>query len=185
MMEELLINSKDRMQKTIESFQNNLSKIRTGRANTTLLDHISIDYYGTMTPLSQVAAINVADSSTLTIQPYEKNFSAVIEKVIRESDLGLNPVSLGDLIRVPMPPLTEERRKDLIKVVKSDGENSKVSVRNIRRDSNDELKKLIKNKEISEDEERRLQDLIQKNTDLFIVEIDSMIGLKEKDLLTI
>ena len=121
----------------------------------------------------------------MTIQPYEKNFSAVIEKVIRESDLGLNPVSVGDLIRVPMPPLTEERRKDLIKVVKSDGENSKVSVRNIRRDSNDELKKLIKNKEISEDEERRLQDLIQKNTDLFIVEIDSMIGLKEKDLLTI
>ena len=184
-MEELLINSKDRMQKTIESFQNNLSKIRTGRANTSLLDHISIDYYGTMTPLSQVAAINVADSSTLTIQPYEKNFSAVIEKVIRESDLGLNPVSVGDLIRVPMPPLTEERRKDLIKVVKSDGENSKVSIRNIRRDSNDELKKLIKNKEISEDEERRLQDLIQKNTDLFIAEIDSMIGLKEKDLLTI
>jgi ribosome recycling factor len=184
-MEELLINSKDKMQKTIESFQNNLSKIRTGRANTSLLDHISIDYYGTMTPLSQVAAINVADSSTLTIQPYEKNFSAVIEKVIRESDLGLNPVSVGDLIRVPMPPLTEERRKDLIKVVKSDGENSKVSVRNIRRDSNDELKKLIKNKEISDDEERRLQDLIQKNTDLFIVEIDSMIGLKEKDLLTI
>ncbi|XOJ89911.1 ribosome recycling factor [Methylophilaceae bacterium Uisw_097] len=184
-MEELIINSKDKMQKTIESFQNNLSKIRTGRANTSLLDHISIDYYGTMTPLSQVAAINVADSSTLTIQPYEKNFSAVIEKVIRESDLGLNPVSVGDLIRVPMPPLTEERRKDLIKVVKSDGENSKVSVRNIRRDSNDELKKLIKNKEISEDEERRLQDLIQKNTDLFIVEIDSMIGLKEKDLLTI
>ena len=184
-MEELLINSKDKMQKTIESFQNNLSKIRTGRANTSLLDHISIDYYGTMTPLSQVAAINVADSSTLTIQPYEKNFSAVIEKVIRESDLGLNPVSVGDLIRVPMPPLTEERRKDLIKVVKSDGENSKVSIRNIRRDSNDELKKLIKNKEISEDEERRLHDLIQKNTDLFIVEIDSMIGLKEKDLLTI
>ena len=184
-MEELLINSKDKMQKTIESFQNNLSKIRTGRANTSLLDHISIDYYGTMTPLSQVAAINVADSSTLTIQPYEKNFSATIEKAIRESDLGLNPVSVGDLIRVPMPPLTEERRKDLIKVVKSDGENSKVSVRNIRRDSNDELKKLIKNKEISEDEERRLQDLIQKNTDLFIAEIDSMIGLKEKDLLTI
>ncbi len=142
-MEELLINSKDRMQKTIESFQNNLSKIRTGRANTSLLDHISIDYYGTMTPLSQVAAINVADSSTLTIQPYEKNFSAAIEKAIRESDLGLNPVSVGDLIRVPMPPLTEERRKDLIKVVKSDGENSKVSVRNIRRDSNDELKKLM------------------------------------------
>ena len=184
-MEELLTDSKVKMQKTIESFQNNLSKIRTGRANTSLLDHISIDYYGTLTPLSQVAAINVADSSTLTIQPYEKNLSAVIEKVIRESDLGLNPVGVGDLIRVPMPPLTEERRKDLIKVVKSEGESSKISVRNIRRDSNDELKKLTKNKEISEDEERRLQDIIQKNTDTFIAEIDTMIDVKEKDLLTI
>jgi len=184
-MEELLTDSKVKMQKTIESFQNNLSKIRTGRANTSLLDHISIDYYGTLTPLSQVAAINVADSSTLTIQPYEKNLSVVIEKVIRESDLGLNPVGVGDLIRVPMPPLTEERRKDLIKVVKSEGESSKISVRNIRRDSNDELKKLTKNKEISEDEERRLQDVIQKNTDTFIAEIDTMIDVKEKDLLTI
>ena len=184
-MEELLTDSKVKMQKTIESFQNNLSKIRTGRANTSLLDHISIDYYGTLTPLSQVAAINVADSSTLTIQPYEKNLSVVIEKVIRESDLGLNPVSVGDLIRVPMPPLTEERRKDLIKVVKSEGETSKISVRNIRRDSNDELKKLTKNKEISEDEERRLQDIIQKNTNTFIAEIDTMIDVKEKDLLTI
>ena len=184
-MEELLTDSKVKMQKTIESFQNNLSKIRTGRANTSLLDHISIDYYGTLTPLSQVAAINVADSSTLTIQPYEKNLSVVIEKVIRESDLGLNPVGVGDLIRVPMPPLTEERRKDLIKVVKSEGESSKISVRNIRRDSNDELKKLTKNKEISEDEERRLQDIIQKNTDTFIAEIDTMIDVKEKDLLTI
>ena len=184
-MEELLTDSKVKMQKTIESFQNNLSKIRTGRANTSLLDHISIDYYGTLTPLSQVAAINVADSSTLTIQPYEKNLSVVIEKVIRESDLGLNPVGVGDLIRVPMPPLTEERRKDLIKVVKSEGESSKISVRNIRRDSNDELKKLTKNKEISEDEERRLQDIIQKNTDTFIAEIDTMVDEKEKDLLTI
>ena len=184
-MEELLTNSKVKMQKTIESFQNNLSKIRTGRASISLLDHISIDYYGTLTPLNQVAAINVADSSTLTIQPYEKSLSTVIEKVIRESDLGLNPVGVGDLIRVPMPPLTEERRKDLIKVVKSEGETSKISVRNIRRDSNDELKKLTKNKEISEDEERRLQDIIQKNTDTFIAEIDSMIDVKEKDLLTI
>ena len=124
-MEELLIDSKDKMQKTIESFKNNLSKIRTGRANASLLDHMSIDYYGTLTPLSQVAAINVADSSTLTIQPYEKNFSVVIEKVIRESDLGLNPVGVGDLIRVPMPPLTEERRKDLIKVLKGMSEKSK------------------------------------------------------------
>jgi ribosome recycling factor len=184
-MEEFLVESKSKMHKTIESFQNNLSKIRTGRANISLLDHISIDYYGTLTPLSQVAAINVADSSTLTIQPYEKNFSAVIEKTIRESDLGLNPVGVGDLIRVPMPPLTEERRKDLIKVVKSEGENSKVSIRNIRRDSNDELKKLTKNKEISEDDERRFHDLIQKDTDFYISEIDKLIDLKEKDLLTI
>ena len=184
-MEEFLVESKSKMQKRIESFQNNLSKIRTGRANISLLDHISIDYYGTLTPLSQVAAINVADSSTLTIQPYEKNFSAVIEKTIRESDLGLNPVGVGDLIRVPMPPLTEERRKDLIKVVKSEGENSKVSIRNIRRDSNDELKKLTKNKEISEDDERRFHDLIQKDTDFYISEIDKLIDLKEKDLLTI
>ena len=184
-MEEFLVESKNKMQKTIESFQNNLSKIRTGRANISLLDHISIDYYGTLTPLSQVSAINVADSSTLTIQPYEKNFSAVIEKTIRESDLGLNPVGVGDLIRVPMPPLTEERRKDLIKVVKSEGENSKVSIRNIRRDSNDELKKLTKNKEISEDDERRFHDLIQKDTDFYISEIDKLIDLKEKDLLTI
>ena len=124
-MEELLTDSKVKMQRTIESFQNNLSKIRTGRASASLLDHISIDYYGTLTALSQVAAINVADSSTLTIQPYEKSLSTVIEKVIRESDLGLNPVGVGDLIRVPMPPLTEERRKDLIKIVKSEGESSK------------------------------------------------------------
>ena len=168
-MEEFLVESKSKMQKTIESFQNNLSKIRTGRANISLLDHISIDYYGTLTPLSQVAAINVADSSTLTIQPYEKNFSAVIEKTIRESDLGLNPVGVGDLI----------------KVVKSEGENSKVSIRNIRRDSNDELKKLTKNKEISEDDERRFHDLIQKDTDFYISEIDKLIDLKEKDGLTI
>tara|TARA_B100000035_G_scaffold148438_1_gene126557 strand:+ start:451 stop:1005 length:555 start_codon:yes stop_codon:yes gene_type:complete len=184
-MEEFLAESKSKMQKTLESFQNNLSKIRTGRANTSLLDHISIDYYGTLTPLSQVASVNVADSSTLTIQPYEKNFSDAIEKTIRESDLGLNPVGVGNLIRVPMPPLTEERRKDLIKVVKSEGENSKVSIRNIRRDSNDELKKLTKNKEISEDDERKLQDLVQKDTDFFISEIDKLISIKEKDLLTI
>ena len=184
-MEELLADSKVKMQKTIESFQNNLSKIRTGRANISLLDHISIDYYGTLTPLSQVAAVNVADSSTLTIQPYEKNFSAVIEKVIRESDLGLNPVGVGDLIRVPMPPLTEERRKDLIKVVKSEGENTKIAIRNVRRDANEALKKLTKDKEISEDDERRAQEEVQKMTDQFIVSVDQTIETKEKDLLVI
>ena len=161
-MEELLTNSKVKMQKTIESFQDNLSKIRTGRANVSLLDHISIDYYGTLTPLSQVAAVNVADSSTLTIQPYEKNFSAVIEKVIRESDLGLNPVSVGDLIRVPMPPLTEERRKDLVKVLKSMGEKGKVAIRNIRREANEDLKKKLKDKIISEDDNKNFEKNIQK-----------------------
>ena len=184
-MEELLTDSKVKMQKTIESFQNNLSKIRTGRANISLLDHISIDYYGTLTPLSQVAAVNVADSSTLTIQPYEKNFSAVIEKVIRESDLGLNPVGVGDLIRVPMPPLTEERRKDLIKVVKSEGESSKISVRNIRRDSNDELKKLLKDKKIGEDDEKKFEKQIQTFTDEHIKSVDDKVSAKEKEIMTI
>ena len=184
-MEEFLVESKSKMQKTIESFQNNLSKIRTGRANISLLDHISIDYYGTLTPLSQVAAINVADSSTLTIQPYEKNFSAVIEKTIRESDLGLNPVGVGDLIRVPMPPLTEERRKDLIKVVKSEGENSKVSIRNIRRDSNSSAKEEQNNGDISEDDLRRIEDRVQKETDKYISLVDEELKAKEADLLEI
>ena len=184
-MEEFLVESKSKMQKTIESFQNNLSKIRTGRANISLLDHISIDYYGTLTPLSQVAAINVADSSTLTIQPYEKNFSAVIEKTIRESDLGLNPVGVGDLIRVPMPPLTEERRKDLIKVLKNMGEKGKVSIRNIRREANEELKKKLKDKIITEDENKTFEKNIQKLTDVNIESIDKILSDKEKEILQV
>ena len=184
-MEELLTDSKVKMQKTIESFQNNLSKIRTGRAHAGILDHISVDYYGTQTLLTQLANITVADATTINIQPYEKTMIQTIEKVIRESDLGLNPSTSGELIRIPMPALTEERRKDLIKVVKSEGENSKIAIRNIRRDCDEILKKMSKVKEISEDDERRMQEEIQKITDEFIIEIDKLINAKEKDLLAI
>ena len=184
-MEEIKANVKTKMQKSLDSLKSNLSKIRTGRAHTGILDHINVDYYGTSTSLSQVASVTLADSTTINIQPYEKTMIAIIEKVIRESDLGLNPATSGEIIRIPMPPLTEERRRELIKVVKSEAENSKVSIRNIRREANDSLKKLIKNKEISEDDERRSQDEVQKNTDQFINEIDKLTDLKEKDLLVI
>ncbi|MDB4138709.1 ribosome recycling factor [Methylophilaceae bacterium] len=184
-MEEIKANVKTKMQKSLDSLKSNLSKIRTGRAHTGILDHINVDYYGTSTSLSQVASVTLADSTTINIQPYEKTMIAIIEKVIRESDLGLNPATSGETIRIPMPPLTEERRRELIKVVKSEAENSKVSIRNIRREANDSLKKLIKDKEISEDDERRSQDEVQKSTDQFINEIDKLTDLKEKDLLVI
>mgnify|MGYP000359605825 CR=1 FL=1 len=184
-MEEIKTNVKIKMQKSLDSLKSNLSKIRTGRAHTGILDHINVDYYGSLTSLGQVASVTLADSTTINIQPYEKTMIPVIEKVIRESDLGLNPATSGETIRIPMPPLTEERRRELIKVVKSEAENSKVSMRNIRREANDALKKLIKDKEISEDNERRSQDEVQKNTDQFINEIDKLTELKEKDLLVI
>tara|TARA_B110000967_G_C18553094_1_gene396357 strand:- start:60 stop:614 length:555 start_codon:yes stop_codon:yes gene_type:complete len=184
-MEEIKANVKTKMQKSLDSLKSNLSKIRTGRAHTGILDHINVDYYGSLTSLGQVASITLADSTTINIQPYEKAMIPVIEKVIRESDLGLNPATSGETIRIPMPPLTEERRRELIKVVKSEAENAKVSMRNIRREANDALKKLIKDKEISEDDERRSQDEVQKNTDQFINEIDKLTELKEKDLLAI
>jgi len=184
-MEEIRANVKNKMQKSLDSLKSNLSKIRTGRAHTGILDHINVDYYGSLTSLAQVASVTLADATTINIQPYEKTMIAVIEKVIRESDLGLNPATSGEVIRIPMPPLTEERRRELIKVVKSEAENSKVSMRNIRREANDALKKLIKDKEISEDDERRSQDEVQKNTDQFINEIDKLTELKEKDLLAI
>jgi len=184
-MEEIRVNVKNKMQKSLDSLKSNLSKIRTGRAHTGILDHINVDYYGSLTSLAQVASVTLADATTINIQPYEKTMIAVIEKVIRESDLGLNPATSGEVIRIPMPPLTEERRRELIKVVKSEAENSKVSMRNIRREANDALKKLIKDKEISEDDERRSQDEVQKNTDQFINEIDKLTELKEKDLLAI
>ena len=176
---------KSKMEKTVEKLKSDFSKIRTGRAHTGILDHLSVDYYGTNTPLSQMANITLRDNVTINVQPYDKTQISAIEKSIRDSDLGLNPAVNGDLIRVPMPPLTEERRRDLIKVIKSEGENSKVAIRNIRRDGNDDLKKQLKEKLISEDDEKRDQAKIQTLTDDFIKTIDSLIAAKEKDLLEI
>ena len=184
-MSEVIENAKIRMQKSIDSLKLDLSKIRTGRAHAGILDHLSVDYYGAQTLLTQLANITVADATTINIQPYEKTMIQAIEKVIRESDMALNPATSGELIRIPMPALTEERRKDLIKVVKSEGENSKISIRNIRRDSNEALKKMSKEKEIGEDDERGMQEIVQKITDDFIVEVDRLIDAKEKDLLVI
>ena len=184
-MEEIKKNTKNKMQNSLDALKNNLSKIRTGRAHTGVLDHITVDYYGSQTALNQVAGVTLGDATTINIQPYEKTMITVIEKAIRESDLGLNPATSGDLIRVPMPPLTEERRKDLIKVVKSEGENTKIAIRNVRRDANEALKKLTKYKEISEDDERRAQEEVQKMTDQYIIHVDQVIEAKEKDLLVI
>ena len=184
-MEELKNNTKSKMQKSLEALKVDLSKIRTGRAHTGLLDHLMVDYYGSPTSINQVANVTLGDAVTSNVQPYEKTMVEIVEKAIRESDLGLNPATSGDIIRIPMPPLTEERRKDLIKVVKSEGENSKISVRNVRRDANDVLKKQLKDKEISEDDERRAQDEVQKMTDQYIAEIDKVVASKEKDLLAI
>ena len=184
-MSEIKETANIKMQKTVDSLKIDLSKIRTGRAHAGILDHLSVDYYGTQTLLNQVASITVADATTINIQPYEKTMIQAIEKVIRESDMGLNPATAGELIRIPMPALTEERRRDLIKVVKSEGENSKISIRNTRRDCNEALKKMSKDKEIGEDDERIQQDEIQKITDDFILEVDRLIDAKEKDLLVI
>ena len=175
----------ERMQKSLENYKNNLSKIRTGRAHAGILDHVLVDYYGSMVPVSQVANVNVTDASTVTVQPWEAKMVGTIEKSIRESDLGLNPAVNGPTIRVPMPPLTEERRRDLIKVVKSEGEDAKVSVRNIRRDANNDLKNQLKDKLISEDDEKRLSNEVQKITDKFIIDIDKATEDKEKDLLNL
>lgn len=174
-----------RMRKSIASLKDELSKIRTGRAHTSLLDHVSVQYYGNEVPLSQTANVVVADARSLTITPWEKNMVPVIEKAIMTSNLGLNPVTVGNVIRINLPPLTEERRKDLIKVVKSEAEGSRVAIRNIRRDANNELKKLLKDKAISEDDERRAQDEIQKMTDKFIAEVDKILAAKESELMEI
>jgi ribosome recycling factor len=177
--------AEQKMTRTLETLKNNLSKVRTGRAHTGLLDHIQVDYYGTPTPLSGVANVTLIDSRTIGVQPWEKKLVAVIEKAIRESDLGLNPATSGELIRVPMPALTEERRRELTKVVKSEGEDAKVAVRNIRRDANESLKKLVKDKAISEDDERRGQDDTQKLTDKFIADIDKMLIQKEAEIMKV
>ena len=178
-------NADQKMQKSIESLKHDLSKVRTGRAHPSLLDQVHVDYYGSPTPLSQVANLTLIDARTIGVQPWEKNLIAPVEKAIRESDLGLNPASMGDLIRVPMPALTEERRKELVKVVKHEGENAKIAVRNIRRDANEHLKKLLKDKDISEDDERRAQDDVQKMTDKFVAEVDKLVTQKEADIMTV
>lgn len=174
-----------RMTKSIDTLKTNLSKIRTGRAHGGILDHVMVDYYGSPVPVGQVANVSVIDARTLNVQPYEKQMASVIDKAIRESDLGLNPQAMGDGIRVPMPALTEERRRDLTKVVKGEGEDAKVAVRNLRRDANDSLKKAVKDKEISEDDERRAQEAIQKLTDKFVGEIDKLVAQKEAEIMTV
>lgn len=177
--------AEQKMGKTIETLKGDLGKVRTGRAHTGLLDHISVDYYGTPTLLSQVAAVKLLDARTIGVTPWEKSMLGAVEKAIRDADLGLNPASMGDTVRVPMPALTEERRKDLIKVVRGEAENARVAVRNIRRDANNHLKDLLKKKELAEDEERRAQDEIQKLTDRHIAEIDKLLQVKEADLLAV
>lgn len=185
MLEELRKNADQKMQKSLEALKTDLAKIRTGRAHTGLLDHVMVEYYGSMVAVNQVANVNLGDARTLNVQPYEKNMVSKVEKAIRDSDLGLNPATNGDIIRVPMPMLTEERRKEMTKIVRTEGENAKVALRNIRRDGNDALKKLIKDKEISEDDERRMQDEIQKLTDKYVAEVDKLLQVKEAELMAV
>jgi ribosome recycling factor len=177
--------AEQKMQKSLETLKADLGKVRTGRAHTGILDHIHVDYYGNPTPLNQVANVSLLDARTISVTPWEKKMVSAIEKAIREANLGLNPAAMGDLIRVPMPPLTEERRKDLAKVVKGEAENARVAVRNIRRDANNGLKDLLKSKKVSEDEERSAQDDVQKLTDRFIAEIDKALAAKEADLMAV
>ena len=177
--------AEQKMQKSVEALKTDLGKVRTGRAHTGLLDHIKVDYYGTMMPINQVANVTLADAHTITVQPWEKKMVHPVEKAIRDSDLGLNPATSGDLIRVPMPALTEERRKELIKVVHREAENARVAVRNIRRDAISHLKDLLKAKSVAEDEERRAQDDVQKLTDRYIADVDKLLHAKEADLMAI
>ena len=174
-----------KMDQSIAAFMNNLTKIRTGRANPALLDTVNVDYYGSMVPLSQVANLSLLDSRTIGIQPWEKGMGAKIEKAIRDSDLGLNPSSVGELIRVPMPMMSEERRKELTKVVRGEGENAKIAVRNLRRDANEAVKKLVKDKQASEDDQKRLETEIQKITDKHIIAIDQLVAGKEQDIMAV
>ena len=175
----------DKMGKSIETLKHDLAKIRTGRAHTGLIDHIKVDYYGSEVPLNQVANVTLSDARTIAIQPFEKKMVQVVEKAIRDSDLGVNPATSGDVVRVPMPPLTEERRRELTKIVKHEGENAKVAVRNIRRDAINHLKELLKNGEVGEDQEKRAQDEVQKMTDKAIADIDRLVAEKEKDVMSV
>ena len=185
MLKEIQNTAEEKMKKSVEALKTNLAKVRTGRAHTGLLDQVKVDYYGSDVPVSQIANVTLLDARTISVKPYESNMAAAIEKAIRDSDLGLNPSAMGDLIRVPMPMLTEERRKDLIKVVRHETEEARVAVRNIRRDANNELKNLLKDKEISEDDNRRGEDAIQKLTDKYIAEMDKILEAKEKDLMEV
>jgi ribosome recycling factor len=178
-------NAEQKMARSVESFKNEIHKIRTGRAHPGILDQVQVDYYGSNVPLTQVANVTLLDARTISVQPWEKGMGAKIEKAIRESGLGLNPASQGELVRVPMPPLSEERRKELAKVVKGEGEDAKVAVRNLRRDANTHLKDLLKAKGISEDDERRAQDDIQKFTDRFIAEVDKLVAGKEQEIMAV
>ena len=182
---EIKANAEARMGRSIEAFKSEIQKIRTGRAHPGILDQVQVDYYGAMVPISQVASVSLMDARTISVQPWEKSMAGKIEKAIRESDLGLNPASQGDLLRVPMPALTEERRRELTKVVRNAGEDAKVAVRNLRRDANDHAKRLLKDKEISEDDERRSLDDLQKLTDRFIAEIDRLTTGKEAEIMAV
>jgi ribosome recycling factor len=182
---EIRRNADQKMQKSVETLKHDLAKVRTGRAHAGLLDHIQVDYYGSMVPINQVANVGLGDARTITVQPWEKKMAAVIEKAIRDSDLGLNPATHGDMIRVPMPALTEERRRELTKLVHKEGEAAKVAIRNLRRDANTHLKELLKKKEVPEDDERRAQDDVQKLTDRYIGEVDRLIAEKEKEIMTV
>ena len=177
--------TEQKMHKSIEALKTDLGKVRTGRAHTGILDHVTVDYYGTPTPIPQVANVTLIDNRTIGVTPWDKKMAGAVEKAIRNSDLGLNPSTQGDLVRIPMPVLTEERRKDLIEVVKHEGENARVAIRNLRRDAIHSLKELLKEKEVSEDEERRAQDEVQKLTDRFIADVDKALAAKEAELLVI
>ena len=185
MIPEIKKGAEQKMAKTLEALKIDLGKVRTGRAHAGILDHVMVDYYGTMTAVPKVANVQLADARTITVQPWEKKLVPAIEKAIRDSDLGLNPASAGDVIRVPMPALTEERRKDLIKVVRHEAENARVAVRNVRRDANEQLKKLLKDHKVAEDDERHAQADVQKLTDRFVAEIDKVLHQKEADLMAV
>ena len=185
MIEEFKKDAEVRMSKSVEALKSELTKLRTGRAHTSLLEHITVDYYGSEVPINQVANISVSDARTLTVTPWEKQMVSVVEKAIMNSGMGLNPASAGEVIRVPLPPLTEERRKDMIRVVRQEGENARVAIRNIRRDANSDFKSLNKDKEITDDELRQAEDSIQKITDKYIKQVDEILEGKEKDLMEV
>ncbi len=185
MIKDIQSSAETKMQRSLEVLRENLAKVRTGRAHTGLLDQVEVEYYGSMVPVSQVANVTLLDARTISVKPYESNMAAALEKAIRDSNLGLNPAAMGDLIRVPMPMLTEERRKDLIKVVRGEAEDGRVSIRNVRRDANDHIKKLLKDKEVSEDDARRGEEQIQKLTDKYIAEVDKLLEHKEEDLMVV